>query len=147
MAAFQVNVNGLPRPVDGNGNVYPSGTLSFYQAGATSTTINVYAEQALSTNLGPTITASGDGLFVDMWVNEDYRVVLKNAAGVIQWTRDVYSPLGSGTVDTTQLAAGAAICSALHERSARDRGRLGRFSFPDNTGKRTLRHRSTARSV
>lgn len=105
--AFQVNILGIPRPVDGNGNVYPSGTLTFYEAGATTTPLTVYGEQGLSTSLGSTITADGDGKFRDMWVNADYRIVLKNSDGVIQWTYDVYSPLGTGTVGTSAIADAA----------------------------------------
>lgn len=80
----------LPQYRSALGVILDGGTLNFYVTG-TSTPKNVYAEPALSTNLGSTITLDSDGRHSeDVWLAEDaeYRVVLKDSAGVTVWTRD-----------------------------------------------------------
>lgn len=94
------------RPVDGDGNPYPSGTITFYDAGASSVLKTVYSDSALSVSLGSTVTADGEGLFVDIYYSGDIRMVLANSAGTIQVVRDIY---GAGNIDTGDIVDGAVI--------------------------------------
>lgn len=95
------------QPLDGDGNVMPSATLSFYVKGGTSVTQDVYADQALTNSLGSTITADGYGRFTTMYINADYTAVLKNKDGVQQWQRDYEGPLGTDSVATANIQDGA----------------------------------------
>jgi len=92
------------KPIDGNGQVFPSGTLTFYNAGATSVLKTVYSDSALSVSLGSTVTADGDGVFVDIFYSGDIRYVLKNSSGTIQVVKDLY---GASNIQTGDLADSA----------------------------------------
>jgi len=90
------------RPVDGSGNPLPSSTLTFYEAGASSVLKTVYSDSALSVSLGSTVTADGEGLFVDIYYADDIRVVWANSSGTIQSTKDLY---GAGNITAGDLAS------------------------------------------
>lgn len=73
-----------------DGSLAAAGTLTFTITG-TSTAKSVYAEPALSTNLGNVITLDSDARHSeDVWLAEDaaYRVQLKDADGVSVWVLD-----------------------------------------------------------
>lgn len=89
------------RPVDGSGNPLPSSTLTFYEAGASSVLKTVYSDSALSISLGSTVTADGEGLFVDIYYSGDIRLVWANSSGTIQSTKDLY---GAGNITAADLA-------------------------------------------
>ena len=89
------------RPVDGGGNPYRGGSLTFYEAGASTTPKPVFADSALSVSLGSKVNADGEGLFVDIYYDDDIRIVLKDKTGLIKNTKDIY---GAGTIDTGDIA-------------------------------------------
>jgi len=113
------------RPVDGDGNPYPSGTLTFYDAGASSVLKTVYSDSGLSVSLGSTVTADGEGLFVDVYYSGDIRVVLANRNGTIQSTKDIYA---IGNVDTADIVDGAVTTIKIDDNAVT----LGKLLVLDN---------------
>lgn len=80
----------LPQYTTALGELAAGGSLTFSITG-TSTAKSVYAEPALSTDLGSTITLDSDARHSeDLWLAEDsaYRVILKDSDGVTIWQRD-----------------------------------------------------------
>lgn len=57
----------LPRALDANGDVVANATAYFYEDG-TSTPLEVFAEEALSTSLGTSEQADSEGVFPACWV-------------------------------------------------------------------------------
>lgn len=88
-----------PTYFDSAGAILAFGSLEFYVTG-TSTAKSVYAEPALSTDLGHTISLDADGKHSeDLWLAEDtaYRVVAKDSDGNTEWQLDnVRNTIGSG---------------------------------------------------
>lgn len=92
------------RPIDDTGDVYPGGTLTFYDVGASSTPKVVYSDSALSVSLGSVVTADAGGLFVDIYYSGEIRFVLADSNGVIQLLRDIYDVGSVNTADIVNLA-------------------------------------------
>jgi len=113
------------RPVDGNGNPFPSGTLNFYDAGASTTPKTVYSDSALSVSLGAVVTADGEGLFTDVYYSGDIRFVLKDKNGVIQSTKDIY---GAGNIDTADIVDLAVTTGKIDDNAVT----LGKLFVLDN---------------
>lgn len=64
------------------------GSLTFSATG-TSTPKSVYGEEALSTDLGSSLTLDSAGrTTVDVWLDGDYRVILKDSDAATIWTLD-----------------------------------------------------------
>jgi hypothetical protein len=88
------------------GTPLANGTLTVYLAGTTTLT-NTWQDQALSAlNTNPiTLDSRGECvLWLDSTVN--YKFVLKNSSGVVQWTQDNLSGAGAGSASlSTALAA------------------------------------------
>ena len=120
MGAFRITDQD-PVYFDALGVPCAGGSLEFYDSGTT-TPKSVYGEPALSTDNGSTLTLDSSGrAAVDVWGLGVYRVILKDADGVVVWTRDdvqvsgdtfpagtdgQFLSLASGTptfVDLTQL--------------------------------------------
>ena len=99
MAAFRV-VDPFEVFTDNLGNPCAGGSLVFYDT-LTTTAKSVYSDQALSVNLGNTLTLNSAGrATTDVWGSGTYRILLKNSSGVTQ--EDVDPVLEQG-------AAGSAI--------------------------------------
>jgi len=81
--------------LDGNGNPLAGGTLTTYLAGTT-TPETTWQDQALSTANTNPITLDSRGECV-LWLDsaKQYKFLLKNSAGVTQWTQDNISGAGS----------------------------------------------------
>lgn len=97
----------LPRahPVDGNGNVYPGATLSFFRVN-TDTPLDVYSNASRTSSLGPVVTADGSGRFPTIFLpTEDYDVLLKTAAGVLIYSAED-QPGDDSTTGTSSLGLG-----------------------------------------
>lgn len=97
----------LPRahPVDGNGNVYPAATLSFFRVN-TDTPLDVYSNASRTSSLGPVVTADGAGRFPTIFLpTEDYDVILKTAAGVTIYSAED-QPGDDSTTGTSSLGLG-----------------------------------------
>lgn len=83
---------------DANGNPLASGTVSFYDAG-TSTLKTVYSDYTTGTPADNPHTLDAAGQVQDggVWLGDGpYKIVLKNSAGVEQWTVD-YVPGATGS--------------------------------------------------
>lgn len=87
----------LPRVTDANGDPVSGAKAKFYQAGTT-TPLVVYAEDALSTALGSTVTADSSGAFAQMFYNgaTDIKVVVTDADDATLYQFDPL-PTFSGT--------------------------------------------------
>lgn len=84
-------INPSPQFFTNNGVAIVNGTLTFYEPGTT-TFKNTYPTQALSSpNVNPITLNSVGSSPVEIWMDGEYRVVLKNALGVVVWDRDPYS--------------------------------------------------------
>lgn len=71
-----------------DGEILAGGSLTFTDTGTT-TPRNVYDAPDLGTSLGNVLTLDSAGRPPsDFWLDGEYRVVLKDAAGVEIWTRD-----------------------------------------------------------
>ena len=86
--------------LDSTGKLIKGSKLEFYDA-TTLAPKNVYSSAALTTSLGSVVTASG-GFFPELWANDgdEFRVVLKNAAGTVLLTMKNLRPqiiVGIGT--------------------------------------------------
>jgi hypothetical protein len=81
------------RPLDLSGVIMPGAYLNFLDS-ETDTPTPVYADAALITSLGTTVTSDGDGRFAVMYMDPEvtYRVQLYNALNVLQWDVDPYTP-------------------------------------------------------
>lgn len=97
---------------DANGAAYAGATCTFY-VGATTTPLSVYADDALTTPLGSTITADANGTFPACFIaitGSNYGFVIKSAAGVQLFAVTSANPGpasssggGGGTVDPTTI--------------------------------------------
>ena len=73
------------------------GTLNFTLTGTT-TPKSVYGEESLSTDLGVSLTLNAEGRTdVDVWLDGDYRVILKDADDATIWTLDDVNDLATAT--------------------------------------------------
>lgn len=98
---------------DATGTPLAGGTLTTYIAG-TNTLTNTWQDQALSiANTNP-ITLDSRGECV-LWLNStvNYKFVLKNAAGVTQWTVDNISGSDNGLRDALAASGGSALVGFL----------------------------------
>lgn len=81
-------INIVPQFFTNNGIAIVNGTLTFYEPG-TLILKNTYPTQALgSANANPIVLNSVGSSPVEIWMDGEYRVILKNALGVVQWDRD-----------------------------------------------------------
>lgn len=96
----------LPRNLwlDGNGTPLAGGKLYFYEAG-TSTPLNTYSDEALTTpNTNPVVAnASGYWGAIYLSLASSYKVILKTSADVEVWSQDnvsigLSSSTGSGSI-------------------------------------------------
>lgn len=97
---------------DANGAAYSGATCTFY-VGSTTTPLSVYADDALTTPLGSTITADANGTFPACFIpvtGANYGFVIKSAAGVQLFAVTSANPGpanssggGGGTVDPTTI--------------------------------------------
>ena len=80
---------------DGNGVPLPGATLDFFQPGTT-TPKNTFSDSGLTTPNPNPVVADSAGVMPDIWLDGTYKVVLKNAGGVVQpeGTKD---PIGETT--------------------------------------------------
>lgn len=101
MPAFRI-LDQSPVYLDLQGNLAAGGTLHFYEAGST-TDKDVYGDQGLSVNNGPTIAIGSDGRAVDdVWGSGSYRERLYAADGTLVYDRDnLEIPGGTGTAIPT----------------------------------------------
>ena len=88
-----------PRPQfsDTNGNPLDGGTLEFYEAG-TITLKNIYADSSLATPLDNPFPLEAGGFVPEggIWLAEgDYKLIVKNSLGAIEWELDNISGAGS----------------------------------------------------
>lgn len=104
MPAFRI-LDQSPVYLDLQGQLAAGGTLHFYAAGST-TDKDVYGDQALTVNNGPTIAIGSDGRAVDdIWGDGSYRVRLYAADGTLVFDRDdVEIAGGTGTAIPALLA-------------------------------------------
>lgn len=92
---------------DLNGNIASGGNLHFYQAGTT-TDADVYGDEALTVNNGPTIAIGSDGRAVDdIWADgtKSYRCRVYGADGTLIRDRDDIGVPGSGGLVIPSLVA------------------------------------------
>lgn len=92
---------------DLNGNIAAGGNLHFYQAGTT-TDADVYGDEALTVNNGPTIAIGSDGRAVDdIWSDgtKSYRCRVYGADGTLIRDRDNIGVPGSGGLVIPSLVA------------------------------------------
>jgi hypothetical protein len=80
-------LNQAPVYLDASGAPVAGGTLTFYDTGTT-TPRSVYAEKALTTDLGNVETLDSAGRSADIWLSGSYTVVLKDSDGAQIWSRD-----------------------------------------------------------
>lgn len=77
-----------PQFLTRDGKVLSGGTLTFYTTG-TSVKLNTYTDYGLTIPNTNPVQLSADGRpSSDIWMSGSYRVVLADALGAIQWTRD-----------------------------------------------------------
>lgn len=100
------------RAVDANGAPYSGAKWKFYVSGG-STPTNVYADSALGSSLGDTVTADSGGLFASIYLDSSvvYRAVLQNSTGSVtirdidpvntEILNDLASTAGAGMIGTT----------------------------------------------
>ena len=78
---FFVVINGTPKVLAG-------GTLTFTESGTT-TPMDTYSDMGLTTpNTNPIVLNSNGMPATDIWMSGNYRVVLADSSGAVQWTRD-----------------------------------------------------------
>lgn len=71
-----------------DGRVLSGGTLTFYTTG-TSNKLNTYTDPSLTaTNTNPIPLDASGRAGANIWMNGEYRVVLADSEGAIQWTKD-----------------------------------------------------------
>lgn len=96
--------------LDGNADPYAGGSLEFYIAGST-TPATVYSTADGSVALGTSVTLDANGYAVAIYLAPGgYKVVLKDADGVVIWTQDgvedvattFFDQLGVNLADGTQ---------------------------------------------
>jgi hypothetical protein len=88
---------------DGTPNA--SGTLEFYEPG-TSTPKAVYSDSALGTSLGATVTLNSAGRYTasSIWMNGNYKVIVKDSSGNTIRTEDEINPENEIENTSTDLA-------------------------------------------
>jgi len=94
------------RALDDSGDVMSGAKLYFYETGTT-TLKTVYQDADLNTEHTNPVTADAYGEFSPIWLDSsagNYTVVLKDSAGVQQWSADDVSDPGT-TLDAASLLA------------------------------------------
>lgn len=96
------------RAADPNNSPYSGATWAFYVSGTT-TPLAVYADAALTTSLGATVTADSGGKFPAIYFDstKTYRGVCKNASGSV--TLHDFDPINTGVLSSLGLATGASL--------------------------------------
>jgi len=84
------------RAFDGNGDPLSGGLVYTYVAGAT-TPLATYSDQEVTPNTNPVVLDSNGEADIILAAASTYKIVLKDSAGVTQWTVDnVSGSVGSG---------------------------------------------------
>lgn len=87
-----------------DGRVLAGGSLTFYTTG-TSVKLNTFSDKALTTPNTNPVPLDADGrASADIWMDGEYRVVLADSNGAIQWTRDNVE----GPADLPEFSSGQA---------------------------------------
>lgn len=157
------------RALDANGAILSGASLEFYNAGTTNGR-TVYSDDGLSTSLGDTVACNAGGYPVSgsnrvliYTGTGQYKIILKNAAGVEQWTHDNIR----GALDTSNFQTISNVTDSVNAVSANrtiattDRDRL--YNVDSSGASRTItllsavtagngfrvgiRHNGTANSV
>jgi len=82
-------VNPVPQLLKTNGDLGSAGKLYFYESGSDTTLKNVYSDSDGASALTNPVTLSGEGRVPSIFGDGEYRVKYYDAAGVLQWSRDV----------------------------------------------------------
>jgi hypothetical protein len=93
-------LNATSEPRNPAGEVLPFATLTFYRS-QTTQLADVYDDDDLVTPLDNPVEANALGAWPDIWLDPDvtYRVILKEASGVLQYDVDPYLPYADGAFD------------------------------------------------
>jgi hypothetical protein len=103
--AFRI-LNQNPQFFTIDGEVLAGGSLTFSESG-TSTPADTYNGPDLGTaNANPVVLDSSGRASTDIWGDTNYRVVLKDALGAVQWTRDNVEIPGGGGTSIPSLVSG-----------------------------------------
>jgi|DEB0MinimDraft_6_1074348.scaffolds.fasta_scaffold00156_27 hypothetical protein len=107
-------LSNLPEHIlDSDGDPVSGALVYFYEAGTT-TPKDTYSDDGLTTANANPVVADSAGMLADVFIDGDYKVVAKTAAGVTLWTRDDISSVPLSGVASTRApyasdeAAGAA---------------------------------------
>lgn len=101
--------------IDPNGVPLPGALLYFYVSGTT-TPLNTYSDPLLTTPNTNPVVANSAGVFPNIFLSGNYKVVLTDSSNNQQWTADpVLGVLGNATVTpfvvgTTPITGGSAPC-------------------------------------
>jgi hypothetical protein len=105
MAAYRI-LNQAPQYLLPSGRVNAGGSLTFYETDLT-TLKNTWSDPAKTTlNSNPVTLDAAGRTTTDVWGDGEYGVVMKDALGTGQWTRNNVRP-GDGTAATTLPTLGA----------------------------------------
>lgn len=74
-----------------------NGTLTFYVRGTTTPKNTYNAPDLITANSNPVSLTSAGRASVQVWMDGDYTVLLKDELGATVWSRDIYDPESSGT--------------------------------------------------
>jgi hypothetical protein len=89
--------------VDANGVPIPGAMLYFYSSG-TNTPLNTYSDPLLTVPNANPLSASSAGVFPNIFMNGNYKIVLTDSLGNQIWTADPVSSAGSSGVPITGSA-------------------------------------------
>jgi hypothetical protein len=91
------------RAQDNNGTVLPLATLTFYEAGPTTTKLGTWSNIERDVPNDNPVEADGDGYFPEIYLDPSlaYYIELRNAAGVLIWTVDNIYATALGSADLT----------------------------------------------
>ena len=84
---------------DSNGDPLAGGLVYTYIAGTT-TPLATYSDQEITPNANPVILDANGEADIILAAVSTYKIVLKNSAGVTQWTVDNVAGTGSGTASS-----------------------------------------------
>lgn len=103
------------RAFNSNGLAVPGATATLYRSGGV-VPANFYADSALTTSLGSTITANGQGRFTPLPYQDEtvaFRLIVKDADGVQLDDIDPYY-FGSSIYDTFTTASGSSVSRTMN---------------------------------
>lgn len=87
MASFRI-LNQAPQYLLADGSVNAGGSLTFYETNLTDLK-NTWSDEAMTTlNSNPVVMDAAGRTLTDVWGDGEYGVVMKDAADVVQWTRN-----------------------------------------------------------